>query len=183
MENLLPYEIHTARLLIRVAQPGDGTDFNKAIVESAEQLKSWLSWVTPTPSVEESELSCRQAYARFLMNEDLMAFFFLKTDGALVGASGLHHANWALRSFEIGYWGRTQYLGKGLVSEGVSALVCYAMESLHANRVFLTMDERNLASQRLAERIGFEYEGTLRHDRKNVDGGLRNTRVYSIIRA
>ncbi|EGH34394.1 GCN5-related N-acetyltransferase, partial [Pseudomonas syringae pv. japonica str. M301072] len=81
--------------------------------------------------------------------------------------------NWQLRSFEVGYWGRTQYLGAGLISEGVAALVSYALDNLMANRVFLTMDERNLASQRLAERVG--------HDRMSIQGGLRNTRVYSII--
>ncbi|KPY82399.1 GNAT family protein [Pseudomonas syringae pv. tagetis] len=179
--NLLPAEIQTERLLIRVAKPGDGIVFNQAVTESAAHLKKWLAWTTPTPSIEQSELSCRHAYARFLMNEDLMAFLFLKTNGALVGGSGLHYVNWTLRSFEVGYWGRTQYLGKGLIREGVAALVSYAIEHLLARRVFLTMDERNLASRRLAERVGFEYEGTLRQDRTSVEGGLRNTRIYSVI--
>jgi|UPI00034B4CFB RimJ/RimL family protein N-acetyltransferase len=43
------------------------------------------------------------------------------------------------------------------------------------------MQGRYKASQRLAERVGFEYEGTLRQDRMSIQGGLRNTRVYSII--
>jgi len=50
---------------------------------------------------------------------------------------------------------------------------------LNASRVFLTTDEMNIASWRLAERAGFELEGTLRNDRRNLSGGLRNTRVYS----
>ncbi|MQR02589.1 GNAT family N-acetyltransferase [Glaciimonas soli] len=180
--NLLPEEIHSERLLIRVAKPGDGAMFNQAIAESAAHLKDWLSWVTPVPNVDQSELSCRQAYARFLLNEDLMAFFILKSTGELVGGGGLHYVNWDLRRFEVGYWGRTRYLGNGLISEAVKALMQYAMENLHASRVFLTMDERNLASRRLAERVGFEIEGTLRQDRRNIQGNLRNTRVYSVIR-
>lgn len=180
--DLLPETLHTERLLIRVAKPGDGSIFNQAVVESAEHLKNWLLWVTPVPTVEQSELSCCQAYVRFLMNEDLMAFLILKSTGVLVGCSGLHYVNWDLRRFEVGYWGRTQYLGRGLISEGVEALTHYALADLQANRVFLTMDERNLASRRLAERVGFEFEGTLRRDRKNTQGGLRNTRVYSRVR-
>lgn len=180
--DLLPEMLDTERLLIRVARPDDGAMFNQAVVESAEHLRDWLLWVTPVPTVEQSELSCRQAYARFLMNEDLMAFLILKSTGALVGCSGLHYVNWELRRFEMGYWGRTQYLGRGLISEGVEALARYALADLGANRVFLTMDERNIASRRLAERVGFEFEGTLRRDRKDTQGGLRNTRVYSIVR-
>lgn len=182
MSNLLPEEIHTERLVIRVARPGDGAMFNQAIAESVENLKEWLSWVTPVPSTDQSELSCRQAYARFLTNQDLMAFLILKSNGELVGGSGLHYANWEIRSFEVGYWGRTTYLGRGLISEGVEALTKFALVELRANRVYLTMDERNLASVRLAERVGFELEGTLRRDKRTPSGTLRNTRVYSIVR-
>ncbi|MFH7428971.1 GNAT family N-acetyltransferase, partial [Pseudomonas syringae group genomosp. 7] len=77
----------------------------------------------------------------------------------LVGGSVLHYVNWTLRSFDVCYWGRTQYLGKGLIREGFAALVSYAIEHILARREFLTMDERNLASRRLADRVGFEYEG------------------------
>ncbi len=157
--------------------------FNQAINESLAGLVPWLGWVTPAPTLEASEQSCRRAYARFLMNEDLMAFFLLKSNGELVGGSGLHNANWDLRQFEVGYWGRTSRLGQGLITEGVKALAQYAMGALEANRVFLTTDENNHASRRLAERAGFEFEGTLRLDRRNLDGNLRNTRVYSIVKS
>ena len=61
------------------------------------------------------------------------------------------------------------------------ALARHAVEVLGANRVFLTTDERNLRSRLLAERAGFEYEGTLRKDRLDLEGRLRNTRVYAIV--
>ena len=109
LRNVLPEILETERLVVRVARPGDGPMLNRAILESREELKRWLGWVTPPPTVEQSELSCRRAYARFLLNEDLMAFFILRESGALVGGSGLHRANWELRRFEVGYWGRTAY--------------------------------------------------------------------------
>lgn len=180
--NQLPESLETDRLLVRVARPGDGAIFNAAIVESCELLKPWLGWVYPPPSLAESEASCRRAYARFLLNEDLMAFFIDKASGALVGGSGLHHADWTLRQFEIGYWGHSRFLGKGFITEGVMALTAYALQQLGANRVFLTTDELNMASWRLAERAGFQLEGTLRNDRLNIQGQLRNTRVYSRVR-
>lgn len=175
----LPEQIESDRLIIRVAKPGDGPMFNAAIVESLPELSPWLGWVSPAPTVEQSESSCRRAFARFLLNEDLMALFILKQGGELVGGSGLHDADWQLRHFEVGYWGRTRFMGQGLVTEGVRALASHALTALGASRVFLTTDERNVRSWRLAERAGFELEGTLRNDRKNLEGTLRNTRVYS----
>ena len=47
--------------------------------------------------------------------------------------------------------------------------------------LFRSTDERNLRSRRLAERAGFELEGTLRRDRLDLEGKLRNTRVYAIV--
>lgn len=181
MESSLPEQIETDRLLIRVARPGDGVAFHAAVHESLERLAPWLAWVNPPPTPGDSEASCRRAYERFLLNEDLMALMFDRTSGALVGGSGLHDANWDLRSFEIGYWGNLSFAGQGLITEGVLALSNYALNSLGASRVFLTTDEANVASWKLAERAGFELEGTLRNERRNLSGGLRNTRVYSRI--
>ncbi len=181
MLSQLPENLESERLIVRVAKPGDGPVFNQAILESQPELAKWLAWVTPAPTLAESEFSCRRAYARFLLNEDLMAFFFLKDGGALVGGSGLHNANWSLRSFEVGYWGRTKFAGQGLIAEGVRCLADYALQELQAARVFLTTDEQNQASWRLAERAGFILEGTLRNERLNLQGTLRNTKVYSRI--
>ena len=77
-----------------------------------------------------------------------MAFFLTRDSGELVGGSGLHKADWTLRQFEVGYWGRTRFAGSGLMTEGVRALARHAIDALGANRVFLTTDERNLRSRR-----------------------------------
>jgi len=177
----LPESLQSERLLIRVARPGDGAMFSAAIADSHRELAPWLGWVTPPPSVDEAEARCQAAHERFLRNEDLMAFFLTRDSGDLVGGSGLHKADWTLRQFEVGYWGRTRFAGTGLITEGVRALARHAVEVLGANRVFLTTDERNLRSRLLAERAGFEYEGTLRKDRLDLEGRLRNTRVYAIV--
>lgn len=177
----LPEFIETENLIIRAAKPGDGKAFNKAILESIDDLKDWLDWVTPPPTEEESEESCRMAYGRFLLNQDLMALFFHRESGEIVGGSGLHDADWEKGHFEVGYWGNSRYSRQGLMTEGVRALVNYAVTELKASRIFLTTDERNESSWKFAEQAGFEYEGTLRNDRYDLEGNLRNTKVYSVV--
>lgn len=177
--NALPEQLESPRLLIRVAKPGDGPVFNEAVLSSLSELAPWLSWVSPQPTLEQSEFDCRRAYARYLLNEDLMVFFFAKDSGALVGGSGLHGADWTTRRFEVGYWCRTGYGGRGLMTEGVRFLSDYALRELGANRVFLTCDDKNVRSWKLAERAGFELEGTLVNERLNLQGHLRSTRVYA----
>lgn len=175
----LPESLETPRLLIRVARPGDGAVFNAAVHASLAELAPWLGWVTPPPTPDESEMNCRRGYARFLLNEDLMAFFFLKDGGALVGGSGLHRADWVARRFEVGYWANSSYTGRGLMTEGVRALADHALERLRANRVFLTVDDKNTRSWRLAERAGFRFEGTMLNERLDLQGRPRDTRIYA----
>lgn len=177
--NHLPEQLETERLLIRVPRPGDGPVFNEAVLESLPQLAPWLGWVTPPPTLEQSEASCRRFHARWLLNESLVVFFFLKDTGRLVGGSGLHDADWTLRRFEIGYWCRAGHEGQGLMTEGVRALAEHALGQLGANRVFITCDERNVRSWKLAERAGFRHEGTLVNERLDLQGRLRTTRVYA----
>ena len=153
--------------------------FNEAVLSSLPDLAPWLGWVTPPPTLEQSEFDCRRAYARYLLNEDLMALFFTQESGTLIGGSGLHRADWPTRKFEVGYWCRSGCGGKGLITEGVRALADHALKELGANRVFLTCDDANVRSWKLAERAGFKLEGIMRNERLNLQGQLRSTRLYA----
>ena len=181
--NTFPEALWSERLLIRTAKPGDGRAYNEAVVESLAALAPWLAWARTAPTLEVSEQACRHAYGCFLLDEDMMVFFFERSSGRLVGGGGLHKADWKIRKFEIGYWGRVGCTGQGLITEGVNALSDHAMEVLRANRLVLTVDERNLRSCRLAERSGFSFEGTHRNADLGPDGQLRNLRVYAKVPA
>ena len=177
--NSLPEQLQSARLLIRVARPGDGAEYNSAVVESLPELAPWLHWAQIAPSLEVSEKACKQAYGCLLLDEDFMALFFERSTGRLIGGGGLHKADWKLRKFEIGYWCRTGSGGKGLITEAVQAMAEHAMDAMRANRLVLTVDDRNVRSWQLAERAGFAYEGTHRNADFGPDGRLRDLRVYA----
>jgi len=118
--------------------------------------------------------------------EDLVYFIFERTPqgeaGALVGGTGLHRIDWKGPRFEIGYWRRTDRAGRGYATEAVRALSRMAFDVLAAERVEIRMDDRNLASARVAERAGFRFEALLRREARGVDGELRDTRVYARVR-
>ena len=70
-------------------------------------------------------------------------------------------------------------------TEAKLLMLTYAFETWEVQRVVLRTDARNAKSRANIERIGAQYEGTLRHHMHSTDGdnnGLRNTATYSIIR-
>ena len=178
----LPTSIETERLLLRTPQAGDGAYFLAALTESLPELRrflSSLSWVAAEPSLESSEIFCRNAHANFVSRKDLPFFLFERATGQLVGAVGLHRMVWATPKAEVGYWTRTSRSGNGLASEAVTALSSYAFQYLRVVRLELITDEENAGSRRLAERCQFELEGTLRNDQRSPEGSLRNMCIYA----
>lgn len=179
--NQLPEQIESEHLIIRVARPGDGELLNKAIIESAEHLSGWVPWITPLPSIADSELKCQESYDNFLKNKDLMMLFFLKGDNSLIiGGSGLHNIDWELRHFKVGYWGHYRYIGKGLITEGVKALVEYALINLKAKKMYLHIDQKNINSCKLAKRIGFKLKNIINSNKLGLSGKQRIINVYSL---
>ncbi|WP_180970380.1 GNAT family N-acetyltransferase [Burkholderia sp. WAC0059] len=178
----LPEAIYTERLIIRAPRQGDGQQVFQATVESLEALREFpalLPWAMYEPSIEAAELFCRTGASSFIARRDFPLLFLLRDSEVLVGCGGLHKPNWTNRTFEIGWWGRTPYTGRGLFSEAVDAVLNFALSTFKAYRVEALTDDLNEKSWRLCERIGMDLEGVLRHERVAPDGTLRNTRIYS----
>jgi RimJ/RimL family protein N-acetyltransferase len=97
--------------------PGDGSEFNTAKLESADELRPWMEWAREKPTVRQSEEDVRRARAAFLERSDLMLLLFSKGTDTLVGSSGLHRIDWRVPKFEIGYWCRTRFTGHGYITE------------------------------------------------------------------
>jgi RimJ/RimL family protein N-acetyltransferase len=182
----VPDRLETERLVLRVPRPGDGRVLNDAIRASHDELVPWLPWAGTLPTVEESEAHCRRQQARFLLREDFVMLLFLRGggggDGELLGATGLHRIDWALRKFEIGYWRKTGCGQRGFMTEAVRAMARMAFDALDARRVEIRMDDRNESSWKLAERAGFTLEALLRFDSVTPAGEPRSTRIYARVR-
>jgi RimJ/RimL family protein N-acetyltransferase len=103
----------------------------------------------------------------------------LKGSNTVVVSSGLHRIDWSVPKFEVGFWVRTSFQGKGYVTEAAGSIVAMAFDNLGAHRVEALPDEDNDRSRRVCERIGLALEGILRNERRAPGGTLRNTCVYA----
>lgn len=179
-----PNHFETERLLVRAPSRGDGLAVYEATIESLAELRAWpasLPWACKEPTLEESEAFCRVGQSAFLARTDLPLLVFLKDEpNTLIGCTGLHRFNWAVPKFEIGYWGRTSYLGKGLMTEAIQGVTRFGFSHLGARRIESLPDEANIPSRRIVERCGYKLEGILHNERIDPSGALHNTCVYAI---
>jgi len=62
----------------------------------------------------------------------------------------------------VGYWLLAHARGKGLATSALLLVARWAFDALGVRRIGLNADPRNVASVRVAERVGFTREGLLR---------------------
>jgi RimJ/RimL family protein N-acetyltransferase len=70
-----------------------------------------------------------------------------------------------------------------LALRGIAMAVTeFAFTRLGARRGWCGADEENVRSWRVAERLSFEHEGTLKGERCDPDGTRRTMRIYAMTR-
>lgn len=175
-----PHSFETERLIIRLPLPGDGLEIYEAMIESLDILQPWMPWAQQIPTKDAIEASVRKAHCEFLERTDLRFHLYEKQTKIFVGSSGLHEINWNIPKFEIGYWCRKSFTGKGYITESVRGLTVFAFQVFHASRLEIRCEEGNVKSRKVAERLNYQLEGVLRNASIDMQGNLTNTCIYSM---
>lgn len=175
----VPETLPTPRLILRRPCPGDGELVNAAVLESLAELKPWMPWADPAPTIEDSEEFVRRAHAAFLARKELNWLFVLRETGEMAGAGGIHTIDWNVPRGEIGYWACTRFARLGLVREAVDALTRLGFDTLGLVRIEIRCDQRNERSARVARGAGYLLEGVLRHQSRGGDGELCDTLLFA----
>jgi ribosomal-protein-serine acetyltransferase len=160
----VPMPIRTPRLLIRPKQLGDGAITSAAVVETWEELHKWMRWAEDPSgfTAELMEIRNRQVMASFILREYIELIGIETATGTAVIWCGLHDIDWQGRQCDTGYWVRKSAQGQGIATEATNAMVRYAFGALGMRRIGLTHSAGNEASRRIAERLGFSFEGIQR---------------------
>ncbi|MGE0623252.1 MAG: GNAT family N-acetyltransferase [Pseudomonadales bacterium] len=176
-----PHEVSTKRLVLRSARAGDGAALRAAIAVSLTEFYPWLSFSRSLSDLETLEHVSQLAQDKFLEGK-FYVWRAWEPDGTLVGSVDLHSFNRAVPSCAIGYWVRSDRTGRGYAQESVAAAIEIAQWILRVERIEARCDVRNTRAGRLAERLGFAFEGIARNDNRDAAGELCSSKVYALVR-
>lgn len=103
---------------------------------------------------------------------------FLKGEKRFIGQITLGAITYgALRGAHIGYWIDKRFAGRGFTTAAVKMVSDYAFEKLKLHRIEIAMRPENEASQKVAIKAGYKFEG----ERKNflhIAGQWRDHMVF-----
>lgn len=103
----------------------------------------------------------------------------IRAGGALVGMIGLHGIR--AGAAEIGYWLAARARGRGYLNEAAEAVLDFAFGPMRLQRVEWRAVTDNPASARVAQRLGFRYEGLLRLGLGGIGGSRRDGHIAGLL--
>lgn len=158
--NHIPWDIgETDRCLIRELSLAD----LPALYELYDKL-GMTDFVEPLYDYE-TEPEYQKAYIENMYDfyEYGMWLVFSKETGKLIGRAGLEHN-------EMGYMIAPEFQNLGYATEVCRFIVDYARKNTDFEELYCRIDEKNVASVRLAKRLGFVRNGQIGNERNT--GGL-----------
>lgn len=108
--------------------------------------------------------------------------FAITIEGKVIGSIGVfRQGNIHRQTAELGYYIAEEYWGKGIMTEAIKQICKYVFDKSDIIRIYAEPFAYNLASCRVLEKAGFQYEGTLR---KNAvkNGKIIDMKMYSLLR-
>lgn len=105
----------------------------------------------------------------------------LRDSAETVGVTQISTLNWRVQSADLGIKILDSHRGRGIALDACRARDAFLFFRLGLRRLEWHVLDFNKPSQRLAERLGYRHEGTLRQV-ASIDGQWRNLEIYSLLR-
>jgi len=183
-----PEYFATEAFTLRCYMPGDGSLLAEAVNVSYEHLKLFLPWAKPYTEDVEAEQTVRRFRAEYLLNTNFVLAIWSPEDASsskrLLGGSGFHLREGDLgdRAAEVGMWIRADAAGQGLGTRALRAVLEWGFAAWPWDRITWRCDARNVASRRVAEKAGMQFEGRLRGVRLLPDGTREDILCFAALR-
>ena len=109
--------------------------------------------------------------------------FAITVDNMVIGSIGIfRQGNIHRQIAELGYYIAEEYWGKGIMTEAVKQICKYVFAKSDIIRIYAEPFAYNIASCRVLEKAGFQYEGTLRSNAVK-NGRVIDMKMYSLLKA
>ncbi|NLR98410.1 GNAT family N-acetyltransferase [Rhizobium sp. P38BS-XIX] len=159
-------ELSSERLRLRALTPEDLDAFHELM--SIPEVTRFSNW-PDAPKKTQMERSLKWIGSMFHKGNGCGWGIEDRISGQLLGGVRLHVIDQYSKCAQLGYELNPSAWGRGLMSEAVDAVLQCGFGDLSLNRIEAWTLPGNPASDRVLEKSGFRYEGTLRQKARFKD--------------
>ena len=173
----VPYPtIYTDRLILRMVKRQDANDLFE-LCKRPETSKYSL-W-HPHQTIEDTKTLINYQISRYRKRECTFFAVEHKASGRVIGTCSYVTIEDNFKVVEIGYSILNDLWGQGYGTEVADGLTGFAFDRIKAQRVYARVLPENVASAYVLQKIGFEYEGTLKKG-YYFEGKVSDVDVYGM---
>lgn len=156
----------------------------EGLAAAAEDGRLWELWFTSVPEPGRTALYVADALAGQAAGHMLPWAVRELATGEIAGTTRFHDIVTAIDRVEIGWtWYAARWQKSHVNTACKLLLLSHAFETLGCAAVGLRTDAFNFASQRAIAALGAKKDGVIRHHQARRDGSVRDTVMYSILKA
>lgn len=153
-------ELETERLILRRYTIDDAEVMYKNWA-CEDKVTEYLTWPTHS-SVEVTEAVLADWVGRYKNPGYYHWGIVIKETGKLIGDIAVVHIDEKTEAATLGYCMGSKWWGRGIMPEAGKAVSGYLFEEIGFNRIAAEHDRNNPKSGRVMQKMGMQYEGTLR---------------------
>lgn len=151
-----------------------------AVAISNEKVQDNLRDGLPYPYTEQDGV--KFISAMLSADEEETFAFAITVDNRVVGSIGVfRQGNIHRQTAELGYYIAEEYWGKGIMTDAVRQICAHVFDKSDIIRIYAEPFAYNIASCRVLEKAGFQYEGTLRSNAVKK-GRVIDMKMYSLLK-
>jgi [ribosomal protein S5]-alanine N-acetyltransferase len=173
----------TKRLILRQPEKKDINDLVFALNDL--EVSKWVSKI-PFPYTKKEALWWINHCKKTVNEKDKKEYNFnieLKKEKKILGGIGIFDINNFNQTCEIGVWIAQDYWRQGFVSEATKKIIDFAFKKLKLRRIVWKAYTSNKASNIVAKKLGFNFEGKMLKATKCLATGIiHDVNCYALLK-
>lgn len=145
-------------VLIRPHAECDIAPMYAAVIESMASVGRWMSWCHEGYSMEDAHTWYERCAKAWDTEGDREFGIFDLDTGDVLGCVGINQINRVNRFANMGYWVRSTHAGRGIATTAARLAAGFAFANLGLARIEIVALPDNVASRRVAEKLGARFE-------------------------
>lgn len=166
-------------LALDLLEERDAEELYALVLEDRAHLERFLPWAKGV-TLDGERAFLRQGLQRFARGEGVRCG--IRVAGVLAGTVGVTKVRPQVGGAELGYFLTARYEGRGIMTRAVAGLARAMFRERGFRKLEIRCEPDNDRSRRVAERLGFRHEGTLRRAHAASDGSAVDLEVYGLLR-
>lgn len=171
----------TRRTVVRRFRENEGDELYRLVQENTSHIMDHFPLtLQEIKGPVEAEMYIRKKLSEWLLQKEYVFGIWDNDTAKLIGFIRIFCIDWHIPKGEIGFFIDHKHTQRGLMTEGMVALLNFVFEQLKFEKLILRTATDNYPTQRLARKVGFRREGDLRADFKRPAGELIDVMYFGL---